>query len=151
MEYAARRAKKKTSRPWRWTRGGRFETSTEDNVPNASIVHDRFHISKYLGEAVDKVRRAEHKQQLNAIVKSTVKTGRACRIRELSATFGMRRAATGIVSRSAPFELFTAAGRCFSSSSDSQLSLTLCSCIEEQWRSSAASFIRKTPTLYRTL
>lgn len=89
-----------------------FETSTEKNVPNANIVHDRFHISKYLGDAVDKVRRAEHKQlmsggderlkgarysllfnpenlsdekgeQLNAIVKSTLKTGRAWQIREL--------------------------------------------------------------------
>ena len=27
-------------------------------------MHDRFHVSKYLGEAVDKVRRAEHKQLL---------------------------------------------------------------------------------------
>ena len=31
------------------------------NVPNAEIVHDRFHISKHLNEAVDKVRRQEHK------------------------------------------------------------------------------------------
>lgn len=89
-----------------------FETSTDKNVPDADIVHDRFHISKYLGDAVDKVRRAEHKQlmsdgderlkgarysllfnpenlseekgeQLNAIVKSTLKTGRAWQIREL--------------------------------------------------------------------
>lgn len=89
-----------------------FETSTEKNVPNANIVHDRFHISKYLGDAVDKVRRDEHKQlmsdgderlkgarysllfnpenltqekgeQLNAIVKSTLKTGRAWQLREL--------------------------------------------------------------------
>lgn len=89
-----------------------FETSTRKNVPNASIVYDRFHISKYLGEAVDKVRRAEHKElmkagderlkgarysllfnpenlteekdeQLNAIVKSTLKTGRAWQLKEL--------------------------------------------------------------------
>lgn len=89
-----------------------FETSTANNVPHASIVHDRFHISKHLSEAVDKVRRAEHKQlmavgderlkgarysllfnpenlsaekdeQLNAIVKSTLKTGRAWQLREL--------------------------------------------------------------------
>ena len=89
-----------------------FETSTRKNVPNASIVYDRFHISKYLGEAVDKVRRAEHKglmkvgderlkgarysllfnpenlteekdHQLNAIVKSTLKTGRAWQLKEL--------------------------------------------------------------------
>ena len=89
-----------------------FETSTEKNVPDANIVHDRFHISKYLGEAVDKVRRAEHKalmsagderlkgarysllfnpenlsedkdEQLNAIVSSTLKTSRAWQLKEL--------------------------------------------------------------------
>ena len=89
-----------------------FETSTENNVPHAAIVYDRFHITKYLGDAVDKVRRAEHKElmsagdqrlkgarysllfnpenlaeekdeQLNAIVKSTLKTGRAWQLKEL--------------------------------------------------------------------
>ena len=30
--------------------------------PDAAIVHDRFHVSKYLGEALDKVRRQEHIQ-----------------------------------------------------------------------------------------
>lgn len=89
-----------------------FETSTENNVPHAAIVYDRFHIAKYLGDAVDKVRRAEHKElmsaddqrlkgarysllfnpenlteekdeQLNAIVKSTLKTGRAWQLKEL--------------------------------------------------------------------
>ncbi|MFN7869501.1 MAG: transposase, partial [Planctomyces sp.] len=39
-----------------------YETSTVTNAPNALIVHDRFHISKYLYEAVDKVRRAEHRE-----------------------------------------------------------------------------------------
>ena len=38
-----------------------FMTSAGENAPNAEIVHDKFHISKYLGEAVDKVRRAENK------------------------------------------------------------------------------------------
>lgn len=38
-----------------------FITSTKTNAPQADIVHDKFHISKYLNEAVDKVRRAEHK------------------------------------------------------------------------------------------
>lgn len=33
----------------------------EELLPEADIVHDKFHIAKYLGEAVDKVRRAEHK------------------------------------------------------------------------------------------
>jgi len=30
------------------------------HVPQAKIVHDKFHISKYLNESVDKVRRQEH-------------------------------------------------------------------------------------------
>jgi transposase len=38
-----------------------FITSVKVNAPNAEIVHDKFHIAKYLNEAVDKVRRAEHK------------------------------------------------------------------------------------------
>ena len=33
-------------------------------VPAADIVHDRFHVSKYLNESVDKVRRQEHKELL---------------------------------------------------------------------------------------
>lgn len=41
-----------------------FIQSIEKELPDADIVHDRFHVSKYLGEAVDKVRRAEHKQLL---------------------------------------------------------------------------------------
>ena len=47
-----------------------FMTSAGENAPNAEIVHDKFHISKYLGEAVDKVRRAENK-----ILKKTATTG----------------------------------------------------------------------------
>ncbi|MDA1215133.1 MAG: ISL3 family transposase [Planctomycetota bacterium] len=38
-----------------------FINSAERHVPQADIVHDRFHIAKHLGEAVDQVRRAEHK------------------------------------------------------------------------------------------
>ena len=34
------------------------------NVPQAEIVHDRFHVSKHLGEAVDQVRRKEHAKLL---------------------------------------------------------------------------------------
>jgi transposase len=89
-----------------------YETSTVTNAPNALIVHDRFHISKYLYEAVDKVRRAEHrelrqtgddrlkgmrptllfnpenlsdekKDELAAFRKCTLATGRAWSIREL--------------------------------------------------------------------
>ena len=38
-----------------------FENSVRDHVPQADIVHDKFHIAKNLNEAVDKVRRQEHK------------------------------------------------------------------------------------------
>jgi transposase len=41
-----------------------FIQTIQKEVPNADIVHDKFHVSKYLGEAVDKVRRAEHKELL---------------------------------------------------------------------------------------
>jgi transposase len=33
-------------------------------LPNAALVHDKFHISKYLGEAVDAVRKFEHRELL---------------------------------------------------------------------------------------
>jgi len=39
-----------------------FMTSAAKNAPNAQIVHDKFHVSKYLNEAVDKVRRQEHRE-----------------------------------------------------------------------------------------
>ncbi len=39
-----------------------YITGVEKYAPNADIVHDRFHIMKYMNEAVDKVRRSEHKQ-----------------------------------------------------------------------------------------
>ncbi len=39
-----------------------FIRTIEKPVPEADIVHDKFHISKYLGEAVDQVRRQEHKE-----------------------------------------------------------------------------------------
>lgn len=38
-----------------------FINSTEKNVPSASIVFDRFHVSKHLNEAVDQMRRQENK------------------------------------------------------------------------------------------
>jgi transposase len=38
-----------------------FINSAEKNLPEAEIVHDKFHVSKHLNEAVDKVRRSEHK------------------------------------------------------------------------------------------
>ncbi len=39
-----------------------FIGAAEKVLPEATIVHDRFHISKYLNDAVDKVRRKEHKE-----------------------------------------------------------------------------------------
>ena len=39
-----------------------FMEATRSACPDAAIVHDRFHVSKYLGEALDKVRRQEHIQ-----------------------------------------------------------------------------------------
>lgn len=38
-----------------------FTNSVKANAEQAEIVHDRFHISKHLNEAVDQVRRQEHK------------------------------------------------------------------------------------------
>jgi transposase len=39
-----------------------FMNSTVPNVPQAMIVHDKFHVAKYLYEAVDQVRRKEKAQ-----------------------------------------------------------------------------------------
>jgi transposase len=39
-----------------------FIQTIQTELPEADIVHDKFHVSKYLGEAVDKVRRQEHKE-----------------------------------------------------------------------------------------
>ncbi|NJM43546.1 MAG: ISL3 family transposase [Brachymonas sp.] len=38
-----------------------FMSAAKNTLPNADIVHDRFHIAKYLNDAVDKVRRSEHR------------------------------------------------------------------------------------------
>ena len=38
-----------------------YVNSVDSHVPDAEVVHDRFHIAKHLNEAVDQVRRAEHK------------------------------------------------------------------------------------------
>ena len=43
-----------------------FLTSTRTQAPPAAIVHDKFHITKYLTEAVDHVRRTEHKLLMRA-------------------------------------------------------------------------------------
>jgi transposase len=38
-----------------------FEAAAEAKMPQAEIVHDRFHVTKHLNEAVDQVRRREHR------------------------------------------------------------------------------------------
>jgi transposase len=39
-----------------------YANAVGEILPQADIVHDRFHISQHLNEAVDKVRRQENKQ-----------------------------------------------------------------------------------------
>lgn len=39
-----------------------FMSATKQCLPQADIVHDKFHISKYLGAAVDTVRKQEHRR-----------------------------------------------------------------------------------------
>jgi transposase len=39
-----------------------FIKTIEKEVPDADIVHDKYHVSSYLGKAVDQVRRQEHKE-----------------------------------------------------------------------------------------
>ena len=39
-----------------------YLTTVEDILPSAAVVHDRFHLIKYLNDAIDKVRRREVKQ-----------------------------------------------------------------------------------------
>jgi len=39
-----------------------FMNATKDHLPNAEVVHDRFHLAKYLNDAVDKVRRRAVRQ-----------------------------------------------------------------------------------------
>ncbi|YCM43818.1 ISL3 family transposase [Verrucomicrobiaceae bacterium 227] len=42
-----------------------FRNAATDLLERADVVYDRFHVSQYLCEAVDQVRRAEHKQLLS--------------------------------------------------------------------------------------
>lgn len=52
-----------------------FRSSREAVLPHADTVHDRFHIAGYLGEAVDKTRRSEHRTLSRAkdtVTKDTV-------------------------------------------------------------------------------
>jgi len=41
-----------------------YAAAARQVLPQAAVVHDRFHVSKLLGEAVDKVRRGEHQRLL---------------------------------------------------------------------------------------
>jgi transposase len=49
-----------------------FAAATRAQAPQASIVHDKFHVAKLLNDAVDQTRRAEH-QQLHAEGDDTLK------------------------------------------------------------------------------
>jgi transposase len=93
-----------------------YEAAARQNAPQAEIVHDKFHVSKHLNEAVDQVRRAENKRlrkegddrlvgtkqlwlygrtkltskrrrQLNEFRKSDLKTSRAWAIKQNFARF----------------------------------------------------------------
>lgn len=44
--------------------GANFAAATAQAAPDAKIVHDHFHVSKQLNDAVDKVRREEHRRLL---------------------------------------------------------------------------------------
>ena len=39
-----------------------FEKSTKENIPDAAILYDKFHVIRHLNEALDKVRRLEYKR-----------------------------------------------------------------------------------------
>jgi transposase len=43
-----------------------YRNAVEEKLPQADIVHDRFHISQHLNEAVDKVRRQENKELMES-------------------------------------------------------------------------------------
>jgi transposase len=51
-----------------------FIIAAGKELPQAEIVFDRFHVSKHMGEAVDQVRRGEHKELLQTGDKSLAKT-----------------------------------------------------------------------------
>lgn len=44
--------------------GANFAAATREAAPQAAVVHDKFHVVKHLNEAVDKVRREEHRRLL---------------------------------------------------------------------------------------
>jgi len=42
-----------------------YENAVKEQLPNADIVHDKFHISAYLNKAVDDVRKEEHRRLMS--------------------------------------------------------------------------------------
>jgi len=51
-----------------------FMNAVKEELPDASIVHDKFHIIKYLNDAVDKTRRAEARELQNENNRALIKT-----------------------------------------------------------------------------
>ena len=51
-----------------------FQTAQEHELPEADRVHDRFHVAKYLADAVDQTRRSEHARLSKAGDKTLTKT-----------------------------------------------------------------------------
>jgi len=51
-----------------------FMNAVKEELPDASIVHDKFHIIKYLNDAVDKTRRAEARELQNQNNRALIKT-----------------------------------------------------------------------------
>ena len=70
--------------------GAGFAAATRQAAPQAKIVHDRFHVSKHLNEAVDKVRRDEHRRLLEqgdeSLKPSSTPSSSGCKARSLKAT-----------------------------------------------------------------
>ena len=54
--------------------GAGFIAAVKTTIPDADIVHDRFHVSQHLDDAVDKVRRDEHRRLLEKGDKSLTDT-----------------------------------------------------------------------------
>jgi transposase len=70
-----------------------FINGAESTIPEADIIHDKFHIMKYMNEAVDKVRRKEHaklkkeKGRFEELNLDQLAVGRAWNRRELLQKF----------------------------------------------------------------
>jgi transposase len=58
-----------------------FIRGIEEQFPAAEITFDKFHVMKMVNEAVDDVRKAEQKEELQSLKDSNLKTGRAYRLK----------------------------------------------------------------------